>query len=323
LKRDGKCLVCRSPLNYSAETTSESVGDKLAAEINNLREHLDKLEQKQRASIDAQAVANFQVSTLQQRLSKLLKRKKIDDVRTGELRIQVQKLSGDDGSEEAWLRKQKEEIDKLTAEIDDLNKRRATVLESLKRVNDDFTNRLTKVNDNLTPLFSQFASKFLGVQCELVVGTVSRSRKPLSYMFPRFGGKERTNISEVSESQRFFIDQAFRMALITLFSNLNRGTTTFFIVETPEGSLDLAYERNVAQMYLDFAKCGHAIIVTSNLNSSNFLQGLYSHLGTARTKKTRTLDLLEHGRLSDVQGSDRMLAEFDKKRRQLGITSVK
>lgn len=323
LKHEGKCLVCRSPLNYSVEAKPESIGDKLAADINRLREHLDNLEHKQRASVDAQAVANFQVSSLQQKLSKLLKRKKSDDVRAGELRIQVQKLAGNDGSEEAWLRKQKEEIDKLTREIDELNKKRATVLESLKRVNYEFTNRLAKVNDNLTPLFSQFASKFLGVECELVVGTMSRSRKPISYMYPRFGGKDRNDISEVSESQRFFIDQAFRMALITLFSKLNRGTTTFFVVETPEGSLDLAYERNVAEMYLDFAKRGHAIIVTSNLNSSNFLQGLYSHLGTARTKQTRTLDLLEHGRLSDVQGSDHMLAEFNKRRRQLGITSVR
>ena len=41
------------------------------------------------------------------------------------------------------------------------------------------------------------------------------------------------------------------MALITLFSQTN-DVLTFYIVETPEGSLDLAYEQNVADMYLDF-----------------------------------------------------------------------
>src|SRR5204862_120950 len=128
--------------------------------------------------------------------------------------------------------------------------------------------------------------------------------KPITYMYPRFNQKDRPSVFEVSESQRFFIDQAFRMALITLFSNLNDDSNTFFIVETPEGSLDLAYERNVADMYLDFAKLGHTIIVTSNLNSSNFLQGLYSRLGAQQAKRDRTLDLLKYGRLSSVQGHD-------------------
>lgn len=321
LKNNGECLVCRSPVAYSDNGQSSKDSDKLSAEINRLRKHLAELDEKQRGCAKAQAVANHQLATLQPRLSQLLKQKRLDEARIAKLQIQMEKLSGDDGSEAAWLRKQKEEIQKLTGEIDDLNKKRAVVLAKLKKVNDAFSKRLANVNENLTPLFSQFASKFLGVRCELVIGTMSKAKKPITYMFPRFDGKNRDSISEVSESQRFFIDQAFRMSLITLFSRLNHGATTFFVVETPEGSLDLAYERNVADMYLDFAKSGHSILVTSNLNSSNFLKGLYSHLGSSRAKSQRTLDLLQHGRLSDVQGDQATLQEFNNRKKELGLTS--
>ena len=41
------------------------------------------------------------------------------------------------------------------------------------------------------------------------------------------------------------------MALLTWY-NEQENQNTFFIIETPEGSLDLAYEQNVADMYKEF-----------------------------------------------------------------------
>jgi hypothetical protein len=138
-------------------------------------------------------------------------------------------------------------------------------------------------------------------------------------VYPRFYGKERGSMSQVSESQRFFLDQAFRMALITWFAE-RTGQLAFYIVETPEGSLDLAYERNVADMYTEFSDYGHSIIVTSNLNSSNFLRGLYKNLGDEIAGKSeRTLDLLRFGHLSDVQRQERHIEAFNDRLEQLGL----
>lgn len=110
------------------------------------------------------------------------------------------------------------------------------------------------------------------------------------------------------------------MALATWFTQ-SANQPTFYIVETPEGSLDLAYERNVADMYIEFGDYGHTIIITSNLNSSNFLGGLYEHLDD-QEKQKRTLDLLRYGRLSAVQQQEEHLKAFNQRMEQLGLPLI-
>jgi hypothetical protein len=318
LKADGKCLVCRSPITYSSKHSAPPTAE-LSGRINELRERLDALTSKQQACLAAQATANQQLYALQPELSKLFKLKRALETRSSTLEIALQKAAGSAGPADTWLLKQKQDIEKLNREIAEAYRRRSEVLSELRKVNEHYVKRLRDVNDVLTPLFSQFASKFLGVTCNLVVSVKIKARKPITYMYPRFNEKDRSFMFEVSESQRFFIDQAFRMALITLFSTQGQENPTFFIVETPEGSLDLAYERNVAQMYLNFAEYGHTIIITSNLNSSNFLQGLYQKLGTKAVRRERTLDLFQFGRLSAVQDNTATATAFNKRMDELGL----
>ncbi|MCD6050748.1 MAG: chromosome segregation ATPase-like protein, partial [Verrucomicrobia bacterium] len=279
LKAEAKCLVCRSPVSYESNLGTTKKDDKLTDEINALHSALEAINDKQRACVQAQAIANHEIQTLQPRLNDLTKRKHRDETALLKLQVAIDQATAGNQNNNPWLEKQRTEITDLTQEIKDLYQERDKAKEKLKKLNTAYTEHLTTVNDTLTPLFSKFSSKFLGVPCELVISTKTKSGKPVTYMHPRFNDKERSNLHEVSESQRFFIDQAFRMALISLFSELNNHNETFFIVETPEGSLDLAYERNVAEMYLDFAKFNHSIVITSNLNSSNFLKGLYDQLG--------------------------------------------
>ena len=111
------------------------------------------------------------------------------------------------------------------------------------------------------------------------------------------------------------------MAIITWYSQKYQHPT-FYIVETPEGSLDLAYERNVADMYIEFGNHNHSIIITSNLNSSDFLQGLYGRLGNGEEKRKRTLDLLQYGQLSSVQLKQEHVEAFNKHIKQLGLPLI-
>jgi hypothetical protein len=57
-----------------------------------------------------------------------------------------------------------------------------------------------------------------------------------------------------------------------------------------------------------------------NLNSSNFLRGLYDHLGDDR--QDRTLDLLRYGRLSLVQKQERHLHAFNERLEQLRLPLI-
>ncbi|MOA35453.1 hypothetical protein D3C78_1569020 [compost metagenome] len=94
------------------------------------------------------------------------------------------------------------------------------------------------------------------------------------------------------------------MAIIDYLHDNIEGFQTFFITETPEGSLDIAYEDQVAKMFILFSESKNNIIFTSNLNSSRFLQKLFKEMNN-HEKGSRTLNLLSKGRLTAVHNEHR------------------
>ena len=120
-------------------------------------------------------------------------------------------------------------------------------------------------------LFSNYAEQFLGVECKLTYTKLDDDTSMRFY--PVIGGITRKNEEELSESQRFFIDHSFRMAILTFFYQ----TPTFYIVETPDSSLDISYEHNAAKVFLRYLENPNSIIITSNLNNSTFLKYLIDH----------------------------------------------
>jgi DNA repair exonuclease SbcCD ATPase subunit len=315
LKAGGLCIVCRSPIDYtrSLETRDNAP---LVDEINSIRETVEQLNAEMTVCAAAQATAKSTISVIHETLVEKSRIIRNLDTERFELRTRYAALGADigEGELDPWLQQQNRAIEKLDEEIEDLYRKRDDAKAKLNEVNEKIVKTLHNVNEKLTPLFSDYASKFLGTNCELVITQKTRQGKPVAYMFPRFLDKERRSMTQVSESQRFFIDQAFRMALISWFAQSNSGRT-FCIVETPEGSLDLAYEVNVAKMYLEFAKQGHSIIATSNLNSSGFLVELFKHLGSH--PRQRVLDLLAYGRLTSVQNDKK--PDFNKSLNRLKL----
>ena len=79
-----------------------------------------------------------------------------------------------------------------------------------------------------------------------------------------FADEERKSPETCSESERFFLDIAFRMALLELAGELSDSSSTF-ICETPETALDLAYTKNVSEMFSRFAKHGFALVLSANI----------------------------------------------------------
>ena len=120
-------------------------------------------------------------------------------------------------------------------------------------------------------IFSSYAEQFLGVECKLTYAKLDGDENQRFY--PVIGGITRRNEEELSESQRFFVDHSFRMAILTFFYQ----TPTFYIVETPDSSLDISYEHNAAEVFLRFLEKPNSIIITSNLNNSTFLRYLIEH----------------------------------------------
>ena len=109
-------------------------------------------------------------------------------------------------------------------------------------------------------------------------------------------GKVRKQEESLSESQRFFIDHSFRMSILTFFYQ----SPSFYIVETPDSSLDLSYEQNAAGVFLQFLKKPNIVIVTSNLNNSSFI----SHLTKDESVQLSMVGLLDIAKQSAIQGGN-------------------
>lgn len=191
-------------------------------------------------------------------------------------------------------------ISELEKTIRESYRERDKYKEDLSVYTQKFKNVINGINKNLSDYFNKYASTFMGMDCRLSMTTKKENKISHYYYVPEIDGQVRKDIWSVSESQRFFIDQAFRMAIIDYLQNNIDNFRTFFITETPEGSLDIAYESQVANMFWIFSTSNNKIIFTSNLNSSNFLKELYKNI-PKKDRESRTLNLLKKGKITQVQ----------------------
>src|SRR6185312_8192458 len=149
----------------------------------------------------------------------------------------------------------------------------------------------------------QYAKDFLIEECELVwslrkdrVGQLG-----MTISFPAFeldlasaaftSPVRRTGPEQVSESQREFIDLAFRMALMAAADPSGGGT---LVIDAPESSLDAVFVHRAAEVLTRFASSGTAnrLIITSNLTEGDLIPRLLHHIGKG-DRAERVIDLFE------------------------------
>jgi hypothetical protein len=209
--------------------------------------------------------------------------------------LQKTVLSTEPGTQETL----EERAQRLQSDYDEADSR----FDELKReLHDQYSNfnRLSRDRIGvLGRLYQQYATAFLGIPCELELHQAPIEFLDISLYVPKFDDQIRATPESCSEAQRFFLDIAFRMAMIDLCYRLgdSRGS---FICETPENALDIAYVDNVAEMFRSFSRNGHVLLATSNLQPGALAGPLLAEY-TLDQRKESTLNLLEYGVLSKVQ----------------------
>ena len=118
---------------------------------------------------------------------------------------------------------------------------------------------------------------------------------------PEIQDKLRTEPDELSESQRFFIDQSFRMSLLNFFYT----GASFFVCETPDSSLDISYEANAARIFVKYLNQPNYLIITTNLNNSEFVERIID-----LAPKIKAINLLLLGNPSAVQRGNPKLMQI-------------
>lgn len=171
---------------------------------------------------------------------------------------------------------------------------------------ENFDERRKKLYD----IYMDLATKFLGKSVTLEFEKSSAKFVDLEYLIPVFDEEPRKTPEDCSEAQRFFLDIAFRMALIMLNQKLTNTSATF-ICETPESALDVSYVNNVIRMFFEFISERNTLILTNNLQRLGLAHLLVKKATSAEGRVDYIVfDLLEVGKLSDVQQNSNELKEI-------------
>jgi DNA repair exonuclease SbcCD ATPase subunit len=155
------------------------------------------------------------------------------------------------------------------------------------------------VEKTFVPRFTELAHRFLGMP--LTVQLDASAGRDLKLVVTVRGSTRRQQ-QNLSESQKFFLDIALRMALTQHMSASD--AKGGMVIDTPEGSLDIAYEKRAGDMLAMFAEAGHRVIMTANLNSSQLLLELAVRCGQKGLQLCRMTDWAE---LSEVQQEEEQL----------------
>jgi DNA repair exonuclease SbcCD ATPase subunit len=200
-------------------------------------------------------------------------------------------------------------LDAVSAQLADLEaendkraalKRRDDARRELRDLQRELARGYAAAEEDFVPRFARLAHDFLGLdlQIDLEMGTGGVG------LLLTVQGTKRREVDDLSESQRFFLDIALRMALAQQLSA--EGSLATLYVDTPEGSLDVAYEARAGTMFARFVQDGFSILMTANINTSQLLLRLAQECGEDRMTLLR---MTEWTSLTEVQADEEPLFE--------------
>jgi hypothetical protein len=220
--------------------------------------------------------------------------------RTSRLNVLVRMLP----PEETELHTQRDALSVLRARLVSLEKELANKRTAFHSFLDEENRTLVQQAELIQAAFSRSAAGFLLEECRLVWapqrGPLGQSGELMD--FPAFGIEmsgasfptpiRRAGPNEVSESQREFIDLAFRMALIEVAGISGIGS---IVMDAPESSLDAVFVTRAADVLARFAAPdrGNRLLITSNLVDGRLLPSLLAATTTNENRNEGMVNLFD------------------------------
>ena len=159
---------------------------------------------------------------------------------------------------------------------------RNTYESELIPLEDNVKRTFSSVSERFIPVFQAYAKSFIGLDIDVELKDVNG----MASLVINVNGSDRRSRFQLSESQQYFLDIALRFSLI----EFSKSSSSFMLIDTPEGSLDIAYESRAGKMFADFVTKGYDVIMTANINSSQLLLKLAEKCGKDKMKVERMTD---------------------------------
>jgi hypothetical protein len=296
-QQTGKCIICGSVhqsekqvirISAALLEKAESTYDNLRHERTNLLKIEANLKEK-RGSIN---LSQSKISTLGDKISSLQKQRSILSKQLPE-------------SEYAVTQNESSQLAFMRAEIDKFRKEREAAEIVLDKTLESLREAVQAKRKSLETRFAHHARTFFDDQVKLVFAP--RTTKVGLYgkliEFPAFevdmkgvatkGDFARREGSQVSLSQNYYLDLAFKMAFMDTLGS-SGGT---LIVDGPETSVDVVFAGLAGELLASFAIATankhNQVITASNIIDGKFLPNLLKAYRTDKTRRDRTLNLLE------------------------------
>ncbi|MBZ9882728.1 AAA family ATPase [Mesorhizobium sp. CA10] len=285
-----QCPICESTVDQqenvvSAATFNQKRLERAALEAEQLKEELKRVDDELkrydgelRGQIEARQSSVGELVRLQRLLADL-QRQASPDV--------VAALVTDDEDQIAFKRKF---VEQGEARLARLAAERTAAETKYRILKDGQQKRLAGKLTQVKGAFARIAKHLLAETCLLRETKDSRKigQEGETFDFPIlevmmssavFAGSPsaREDVTSVSESQREFIDLAFRMALMEAAADV--GGASMLVLETPEASLDSLFVIQAGALFREFAAAGgtmgNVFIASTNLNDENMIPALF------------------------------------------------
>jgi hypothetical protein len=317
---DHRCVVCDAPMHAATEPAKDISDERIDALRSKVRSTLDSHEASAKVLEDSSASYAQTNKDLAECAADLADHKS-----------RITGLVSQLPPEEQVARQQHEDLRSLEQRVTDL---RALIREKRGIFTSEMNEHreaIRRFASGIKQAFETAAHGFLVEESELswspvrvqVGQAAPEGTEPVEY--PAFAVElsgadfpsivRREGPDQVSESQREFIDLAFRMALIHVAADNTAGT---ILIDAPESSLDAVFIDRAAGVLAGFANSNdlNRLIVTSNLAGSELIPALLIAAEKEPAKRAqRIVDLFKEG--VPTRAMRQLSGEYDKYRSQL------
>lgn len=292
-----RCLICDSELTESSDDIVD-LGDRRIAElrltVDTTRTHLEQQESEFKSICDQfdLDMKNFTECSSER-----------SDVRD-RIRTLVNQLP----PEERKTREQKDRLSGIESLISEMRvnlaAEREKFVELLNSYRLQIQDRAEAIKEQFTAAAKGFLFEDSGLSWAPIRQIVGQAGGMTPTEYPAFavelsgsdfiGLQRRSSPNQVSESQREFIDLAFRIALIKVASPEGASTLA---VDAPESSLDAVFVDKAAEVLGSFAQSagGSRLIITSNLGAGELVPRLLREVSTQGSRMKPVVDLFAAG----------------------------
>ena len=286
------CPVCKSHVEVESLQDDESVRlDQIDREIGAIRKEIRHVHASLESLKASEATARDKWRATKRRLDEF-------DRANGTM-LEVLRKFLDQSDNHVSLADHRTQLAAVVKEKETAQKRRDQLKEEQRHLQAQLEEHYVRVEGTFVPRFSELARQFLGMPLSIQLDA-RRTRDVELVVEVR--GTTRRQQQQLSESQRFFLDIALRMAFTQHMSDPDAPGGMF--IDTPEGSLDIAYEKRAGGMLALFARSGHQVIMTANVNTSKLLLELAKQCGHSWMRICKMTDWAE---LSAVQQEEEAL----------------